>query len=526
MTTPVASRSDGPMLNADTQRGFIVRFALIAALLVFVPWVANILTPNTGMLRFAPLVAAWAIVVIAFLWWRIEALLAFALFVLFVNTLMLYMGSSLRQFDEVTVPALTLIALRWGVHWRRWWWWPRELALGLALVAGVVSSLVQEVPLDVWGIQLALVVKAIAIFYVALWIGARVYEIAAGMKVVLAIGAVIMALGLVELFNPPLFQRTLGLDDFLNHRGPLFAVKSLFFHPVLFSWFTAFIALYAYAWYLVGRQRRALVVAAIFSFGPFLGQRRRAILALIAGVVAAFAEFMARRRTDWRRVVASFAPVGATLVIILVLFIPMLANLWESTITDYIDIPPTETGQPSSGDAGEAPPQVRIALYIGAAEVAVDHFPFGGGLGRWGSYMSRTHYSPLYQEYDVDEIRGLKRSRPINATDTFWPQILGELGFLGAAAYIGFMASLAIGLWRVSARYRTGIPRIFTLGTGMILVQAVVESLASPMFHSPPRAYLVYLVIGLATAMLIRAPDDWVEMAVAEDADGKPATAP
>jgi hypothetical protein len=425
---------------------------------------------------------------------------------------MLFMGPSLRSFDEVTIAAVTLIALWWGVRrWRSWWWWPRELALGLALLAGVVSSLVRVVPLEIWGFQLALVVKAIAIFYVALWVGARVYELAAGMKVVLAIGAIVMALGLVELFNPPLFQQTLGLDDFLNQRGPLFAVKSLFFHPVLFSWFTAFIALYAYAWYLVGRQRRALVVAAIFSFGPFLGQRRRAILALIAGVVAAFAEFMARRRTSWRRVVAGFAPVGATLAIILVLFIPMLANLWTSTITDYIDIPPTVDGQPSVGDDGEAPPQVRIALYIGAAEVAVDNFPLGGGLGQWGSYMSRIQYSPLYYIYDVYDIRGLKPNRPINATDTFWPQIVGELGFLGAAAYIGFMVCLAIGLWRVSARYRTGIPRIFTLGTGMILVQAMVESLASPMFHSPPRAYLVFLVIGLATAMLIRPPDDWVE---------------
>jgi hypothetical protein len=263
-------------------------------------------------------------------------------------------------------------------------------------------------------------------------------------------------------------------------------------------------------------RRAALVLAALFSLGPFLGQRRRAILALIGGLVAAAVEALIRRRTDARSVLRAFAPTGATMAIILLVFTPMLANLWTETYIKYVT-PSLAPGQAlAGGDPGEAPPQVRIALYMGAVEVARDKFPFGGGLGRWGSWMSRQYYSGLYYTYPsepvhVNRIRGLKRSHPVNVTDTFWPQIVGELGFPGFAAYVGFMTCLGIGLWRVAGRYRDGILRIFVLGSGMIFAQAVIESVASPMFHSPPRAYLVYLVVGIAAALLRAPPDDWQE---------------
>jgi hypothetical protein len=497
-------------LTAETERGFVLRFAVLAVLLLVVPGLVNLVAGNQGPIRFAPAATAAAITIVSFIWWRREALLAFALFVLFYDTLALYMGSQVKRFDEMTVPGLVLIAA-WSAlpDWRRWLWWPREAALLLAVLAGIASSLVARVPLEIWGIQLALMVKAIAIFYVAMWIAARTFQIVAGMKIVLAIGAMILVLGMVELINPPVFQETLGLDPFVHARGPLFAVKSLFFHPVLFSWFTAFVALYAYAWYLVTRRRLALIVAALFSLGPFLGQRRRAIGALIVGLLAAFAEFMIRRHAGWRSVLRQFAPVAATMTLILMIFIPMLSNLLDSTIQNYIVEPTPVAGEtPREGiDAGEAPPQVRIALYRGSMEIALDDFPFGGGLGRWGSWMSRVHYSPLYYEYQkASTIHGLKPKNPVNATDTFWPQIVGELGVIGTVGYVGFLVCLALGLWRAAARHRTGILRIFTLGTGMILAQAVVESFASPMFHSPPRAYLVFMVIGFATALLLRPP--------------------
>jgi len=340
------------------------------------------------------------------------------------------------------------------------------------------------------------------------------------MKIVLGIGLLVLGLGFIELMNPLWFQDTLHLQEFLNARGPLYSVKSLFFHPVLFSWFTALIALFAWAWYLDSKRRLAFWLAALFSLGPFLGQRRRAILALLIGLGAGFVEALARDIAPWRQVVRRWRPVGATMALIVVLFIPLLLNLAQATYYNYIT-PGATTGPGGTPPPlveqgeGEAPPQVRIALYDGAVEIARDDFPLGAGLGRWASWMSRQDYSELYFTYPADHnaylIHGLRPRNPVNVTDTFWPEIIGELGFVGLAAYLVFLGSLALGLWRGAGRYRSGLLRVFAVGGLLILVQAIIESLASPMFHSPPRAYLLYLVVGVAIAIGSRVPDDWRE---------------
>jgi len=502
------------LLREQTQRGFIVRFLILAALLLVVPAVVHLVTGDAVRFRLAPPVVAAGIVVIAFIWWRMEALLAFALFVLFYDTLALYMSGPIRRFDEMAVPGIALVAV-WGAlpRIREWWSWPRELAIAFVVLIGVASSLVNHVALLTWSIQLVLVVKAIVIFYVALWTSARTFQVAAGMKVVLSIGLVVMALGFVEVVNPVWFQQTLHLQPFLNARGPLWAVKSLFFHPVLYSWFTAFIAIYAWIWYLDSKRRLAWGIAALFSLGPFLGERRRAILAMLTALAVGFLTTVLRLGETWTNAVRRWVPVGATMAVILIVFIPSLINLWQATIVDYVGLPTpgTSTAAPTIVEEpgeGEAPPQVRIALYKGSLEVARDFFPLGAGLGRWGSWMSRVDYSELYYEYDVYRINGLRPRRPVNVTDTFWPEIIGELGFFGLVAYLAFLGSLAYGLWRAAGRYRHGVLRIFALGSLLILAQALVESVASPMFHSPPRAYLLYLAIGVAIAIGSRPPVD------------------
>jgi hypothetical protein len=506
-------------LGEQTQRGFALRVAILALLLLTLPAVAHAIVGNPGgPTRLAPAVVAAAIVIVAFVWWRVEALLAFALFVLFYDTLALYMGGPVRRFDEMTVPGLALVAA-WSAlpRIRSWWSWPREIAVATFVLIGVVSSLVNHVALTTWAIQLVLLVKAIVILYVAIWTSARAFQIVAGMKVVLAIGLLVLGLGFVEVFNPVWFQQTLHLQHFLNARGPLWAVKSLFFHPVLYSWFTAFIAIYAWAWYLDSRRRSALVLAAAFSLGPFLGQRRRAILALLSALAAGFIEAISRSGDAWQRTMRRWLPIGATMILILVIFIPSLLNLWQATLVNYVGLPtPGPGGTPpplEAPDEGEAPPQVRIALYEGSVRVARDFFPLGAGLGRWGSWMSRQDYSELYYQYDVYRIRGLRPTNPVNVTDTFWPEIVGELGFVGLAAYLVFLGSLGVALWRAAGRYTSGMLRVFTLGSFLVLVQALVESLASPMFHSPPRAYLLYLAVGVAIAIGSRPPPDAQEPA-------------
>lgn len=77
----------------------------------------------------------------------------------------------------------------------------------------------------------------------------------------------------------------------------------------------------------------------------------------------------------------------------------------------------------------------RGALTVTSVLVAKNHFPVGGGFASFGSYYSAVYYSPLYSLYGIDKVYGIEPQRYMFISDTFWPMILGQFGFLGFIAY-------------------------------------------------------------------------------------------
>ena len=114
---------------------------------------------------------------------------------------------------------------------------------------------------------------------------------------------------------------------------------------------------------------------------------------------------------------------------------------------------PALAGRPRRHDrgtwAGDSP-DARIALYNTSVLIARDRFPFGVGLGRYGSGTSRDPYSPVYHEYGLDKIDGLSPQHSAFISDTFWPRILGETGVIGLAALLVFTVVLTIQVWRAA----------------------------------------------------------------------------
>lgn len=81
----------------------------------------------------------------------------------------------------------------------------------------------------------------------------------------------------------------------------------------------------------------------------------------------------------------------------------------------------------------------RPMMYKTAPKVFVDYFPFGSGLGTFGTSASaKTYYSPLYYKYDLSEIWGMSPSDhgAFNA-DSFYP-CLAQFGFFGLFFFITF----------------------------------------------------------------------------------------
>jgi hypothetical protein len=486
-----------------SEAGFVVRFVLLALAVVIVPWLIGALAlPSPFHLLVWP---AAAILAVAFIWRPAEALLVLAVVVLFYNTIAYYSTGPIKQLDEISVAAITVVAfVRAAPRWRSWLWWPRDLAFAIVLAMALVSTFVNGVPAGIWVPALLLVGKPVAFLYAVMWTEFRPWEIRGGMRAALGVGCVALALGLVELANPLAFDAVFGLPVH-QARSALPVVKGIFVHPAQFGWFITFVALFLFAAFLVTRQLRWLMLALAFSLGTILSARRRAILSLLAGLGAAFVESV-RKRPSPRETFREWWPVATGVGLLFVAFIPVFIGLVEWTV-DRFDDPPAVgiPGDPAGVDA-DANPVARVALYVGSVEIAADRMPLGAGLGRYASWMSRVEYSPLYEEYGLSDIDGLGPENPVYATDTFWPQILGEFGVIGLAAYVAFLAALGYRLWRESGRPDGGAIRILRLGAGMVFAQALIESAANAMFHSPPRVYLLFLAVGVVGSIAWRSP--------------------
>lgn len=500
-----AWRFASDVLAERSERGFAARFAILVAAILVVPWAISLLDLPGGAWRFLVPGSVALILATAYLWWPVEALLGFAMFVAFYDSIEVHIGNA-KQADELAVALLAPIAfLRAWRDWRVWTWWPREVSLSVFFLAAIASTVVAGVPWSIALPGLILVSKALLFFYAVLWTRFPAWAISGALRVGLAVGLAVMALGLIEFLNPPAFQSFFGLPEYVRSRGEGAVVKSLFAHPALFGFFATTVALFAYAQYQVTRRWRWLGVALFMSLGPFFSARRRAILALLIGLLAGFGESL-RRVRDPRTVAKTWLPVLGGLVVVGFIFGSGLANLYTATFERYLQRTPTVVeGENGSGVIGSGEnAQARLALYTGSVLVARDHLPFGGGLGRYGTWTSRENYSPLYHRYDLDQVPGLKERRPSAVTDTFWPAILGETGVIGLFAYLAFIATLGIILWREAARDDGRLLLLLRYGAGMVFAQVLVESLASSMFHSPPRVYLAYLVVGAVAALAWR----------------------
>lgn len=443
----------------------------------------------------------------------VRSLVAFAVFMLFIDTVQVATAAPVKLIDEMVIPWLVLIIIVRERHRIRGAVsFPREAAVALVVAAALLSSLSNGVAASTWLPGMVLLGKGFAIFYVARLLPITADDVRWAMRLVLATGVIVLVLGGLELLAPQLFT-AVGLRPSAERAG-LPALKSLFYHQQLFGWFCGYVALYLFAHHAKLQRPWMLVLALLFSAGSILSARRRSMIAVLAGLAAgAGAEFLRGGGGVWARIRPWVPAIVGTLVLF-VAFLPALAGLYQLTVDDYV-IPPGPGGEQVLPGGSSTPDQVdaapRIALYTTSVQIAQDEFPLGAGLGKFGSWMSRIEYSDVYREYGLDHVFGLSRQNPQFITDTFWPQVLGETGILGLAGYVAFLGALGCSLWQLSRR-RDLAPWAapVVLGTGMIFTQTIVESLASPILNSPPQVYLIMLSIGgvlSVTAREIRATD-------------------
>lgn len=477
-----------------------IGLGLTAALVV-----AHLLLPGS-VGQFATAGAGAAVVLLAFLRWPRPTLVVFALFMLLDDSFAVWLGSGIDYVDELVVPGLVVLA-GWRLRpWQRGLIEPvRDGAFALVVVLAVLSSLVNGVPTSTWLISLLLMVKSFAFLHVVLWHDWSGDDVRRVLATVFAFALPILALGLIEAVAGPAFKDWFGLPHNADVRGQLPGISSIIVFVTVFSWFMTFVALFLFAYYLVYRRLWLLVAGLAFGAAAFLSGRRRAIIGfvigLVGGVIAQLRLGVARRT-----LVRLWLPIAGIALVLAIVFAPGLYDLARSTIRDY-GAPLPDLFDPNLPTdpwdlAYYVPGNPRILLYVTSGVIARDHFPLGVGLGRYGSPLSRdaNDFSPVYHEYGLDRIWGLTPHYPAYITDTYWPHILGEAGVFALLAYLVYIAALGLGVWRATRTLGDAFSHAFALGTLMVFVHAAIEALASSMYESSPRVYLLFGAFAIALA--------------------------
>ena len=357
-----------------------------------------------------------------------------------------------------------------------------ELPLFLLLIIGTLSSVLSAVPSYIAGSQLFLLLKGFMVFYIMA--NLRVNEETAGSYIRFfgIVAMVIFAFGLIDFITPSRLRTVLGNVSFIDWRAGIPSVQSIFIHPGTFGWFMAFAGLYAFAFYFVYNRPRFLALGLLFSLGSLLSFRRKPLGGIVGGLLVGIWRQPLRGKIRYGIIIASIG------IVFFILFLPKIEILYQDLIRDYI--------------AMEYPfQQARNALYAKSVVIAKDYFPLGAGLGRYGSWMSRVYYSPLYEKYGLSEVYGLSQTMPNFINDTFWPMILGETGFIGFILYIWIFSILFRMVYRQNRKATSKFAKAFSLGTLMIFVESLIESIASATYVAPPEAYFIFGSLGFAFAL-------------------------
>ena len=481
----------------------IAATGLVAAAVLVAIGAALVLDRLLPGIAAAPPAAGALVVAAVFAVRASEGLVAFVTFTLLADTVEHWLGLDLLLFDEISVLLLAVVAVvRHGAPNDRLRIGVPEVSLVVLAIAGIASSAVEGVaPLTVFA-GLALLFKAIALFYVVSWLRLSVEDVTRMGVVVIVIGVTIGLLGAVEWLNPAAFQAALGLPPFASARADVTVVRSIFLHPAQYGWLTTFTSLIFYAIFLTRRAWWALPIAIALNLGTVVSGRRTPLVGVVGALAVGLAWQLRHARTRLS-LARTWLPLGVALVILGVMLLPMLGNLYRYTVSEYMpsEVAVTElfAADPDSEVVSALHP--RTALYLGSVAVARDRLPFGAGFGRYGSHLSRAEYSPIYTEYGLDKIYLLGPDRPDAVTDTFWPMVLAETGVIGLLAALVFFGHLLVRVWRAASAATSPAGRTIGLAVLMVFVEGLVRSLTASVYTAPPIAYFVLGAAGLALAV-------------------------
>lgn len=357
-----------------------------------------------------------------------------------------------------------------------WPWFSLYLAVGL------ISSILHTVH-PIWVVQDAyLFLKGPAFTYAVSQLDWTTKDLRRIARAGVAATIVFLAACGINGIIPSAWTATFALTGSPDYRYGFPSLIGPFVHPFVAAQFSAlaFVAVLAYR-SIVTKSRLSALLLILTGGANFLTFRRKSLVALIGSSLSSLA-LLPRRR--------------ALAVFMMVLVLPILGILGWSVLRTASQMAYAEYLANPTGTS-------RTVFYHDSAVIALQHFPFGVGLSRYGSYLAGVHYSPEYVQRNYSSIYGLGTgSNNLFLTDTFWPAVLGESGVLGVLGY-------SMGLWEI-ARVGLGgrhshdpLVRWASVALAAWSLEYLIESSAAPTYSGPPLFLLLFGLAGVVSVILV-----------------------
>ena len=118
----------------------------------------------------------------------------------------------------------------------------------------------------------------------------------------------------------------------------------------------------------------------------------------------------------------------------------------------------------------------RSVLTQTSFEIMKDYFPIGTGFGTFGSDVAGEYYSPVYIKYGLNGIYELREGAGF-FSDTFWPIIIGQTGFIGTICYLAVLLRLFLRIIKVRIVNR----KVYAAAL-FIFIYLLISSTSEPTF--------------------------------------------
>lgn len=136
----------------------------------------------------------------------------------------------------------------------------------------------------------------------------------------------------------------------------------------------------------------------------------------------------------------------------------------------------------------------RSLLLLNGIKIAVSKKIFGFGFAMYGSSQAAESYSPLYSNLGFNNRYGMMASDSSYLTDSFWPTVIGQFGFLGLILFTLFITFMI--------RYIYSFRKInYSCFTSSLLIFSylIIMSSSSSAFFNPiavPYAALLGIIMA------------------------------